>query len=207
MSIHPQGIPVLQSFMNSYNSLYSLYFKKAHIACASLPKDHIRSLVPSTALSALCLYEYSLGFYVPSKNPQGITCLDDLTTGKITIANREKGSTPRIYLDHFLLENHISPATIPGYHTELVSDISTAAAVANHKADTALGDDYAAHQSGFLDFIPLKSLPMYLVMETESLSQPGFTALMEIVRSEDFRTILKGQTGYDVSYTGELISL
>lgn len=114
MSIHPQGIPVLQSFMNSYNSLYSLYFKKAHIACASLPKDHIRSLVPSTALSALCLYEYSLGFYVPSKNPQGITCLDDLTTGKITIANREKGSTPRIYLDHFLLENHISPATIPG---------------------------------------------------------------------------------------------
>ena len=207
MSIHPQGIPVLQSFMNSYNSLYSLYFKKAHIACASLPKDHIRSLVPSTALSALCLYEYSIGFYVPSKNPQGITCLDDLTTGKITIANREKGSTPRIYLDQFLLENHISPATIPGYHTELVSDISTAAAVANHKADTALGDDYAAHQSGFLDFIPLKSLPMYLVMETESLSQPGFTALMEIVRSEDFRTILKGQTGYDVSYTGELISL
>ena len=207
MSIHPQGIPVLQSFMNSYNSLYSLYFKKAHIACASLPKDHIRSLVPSTALSALCLYEYSLGFYVPSKNPQGITCLDDLTTGKITIANREKGSTPRIYLDHFLLENHISPATIPGYHTELVSDISTAAAVANHKADTALGDDYAAHQSGFLDFIPLKSLPMYLVMETEALSQPGFSALLEIVRSEDFRTILQGQTGYNVTRTGELLSL
>ena len=28
MSIHPQGIPVLQSFMNSYNSLYSLISKR-----------------------------------------------------------------------------------------------------------------------------------------------------------------------------------
>ena len=55
MSIHPQGIPVLQSFMNSYNSLYSLYFKKAHIACASLDLEHIRSLVPGVRLSLLCL--------------------------------------------------------------------------------------------------------------------------------------------------------
>ena len=52
MSIHPQGIPVLQSFMNSYNGLYSLYFKKAHIACASLDLEHIRSLVPGVQLSA-----------------------------------------------------------------------------------------------------------------------------------------------------------
>ncbi len=125
----------------------------------------------------------------------------------ITIANREKGSTPRIYLDRFLLGSQISPASVSGYSTELVSDISTAAAVANHKADTALGEEYAAHQSGLLDFVPLETLPMYLVMETNALSQPGFAALLEIVRSEDFRTILQGQTGYDVTHTGELFSL
>lgn len=76
MSIHPQGIPVLQSFMNSYNSLYSLYFKKAHIACASLDLEDIRHLVPGTALSVICLYEYAIGFYVPSGNPKGITSLN-----------------------------------------------------------------------------------------------------------------------------------
>ena len=48
---------------------------------------------------------------------------------------------------------------------------------------------------------------MYLVMETEALSQSGFSALLEIVRSEDFRTILQGQTGYEVARTGELLSL
>ena len=207
MSIHPQGIPVLQSFMNSYNSLYSLYFKKAHIACASLDLEDIRHLVPGTALSVICLYEYAIGFYVPSGNPKGITSLNALSGKNITIANREKGSTPRIYLDRFLLGSQISPASVSGYSTELVSDISTAAAVANHKADTALGEEYAAHQSGLLDFVPLETLPMYLVMETNALSQPGFAALLEIVRSEDFRTILQGQTGYDVTRTGELFSL
>ena len=207
MSIHPQGIPVLQSFMNSYNSLYSLYFNKAHIACASLDLEDIRHLVPGTALSVICLYEYAIGFYVPSGNPKGITSLNALSGKNITIANREKGSTPRIYLDRFLLGSQISPASVSGYSTELVSDISTAAAVANHKADTALGEEYAAHQSGLLDFVPLETLPMYLVMETNALSQPGFAALLEIVRSEDFRTILQGQTGYDVTHTGELFSL
>ena len=207
MSIHPQGIPVLQSFMNSYNSLYSLYFKKAHIACASLDPEHIRSLVPGTQLSLLCLYEYSIGLYVSAGNPLNLKDLKDLLRRDIKIANREKGSTPRIYLDQFLFSEKLSPALVSGYHTELVSDISTAAAIATHKADAALGEEYAAHQSGLLDFIPLETLPMYLVMETESLSQPGFSALLEIVRSEDFRTILQGQTGYDVTRTGELISL
>ena len=207
MSIHPQGIPVLQSFMNSYNSLYSLYFKKAHIACASLDLEHIRSLVPGVQLSLLCLYEYSIGLYVPSGNPLKLSGLMDFARKDIKIANREKGSTPRIYLDQFLFSEKISPASISGYHTELVSDISTAAAIATHKADSALGEEYAAHQSGLLDFIPLQTLPMYLVMETEALSQPGFSALLEIVRSEDFRTILQGQTGYNVTRTGELLSL
>ena len=207
MSIHPQGLPILQSFMNSYNSLYSLYFKKAHIACASLEPEHILHLVPDTPLSLVCLYEYAMGFYVLSGNPKRITGLDALSGKDITIANREKGSTPRIYLDRFLLRNGIPSVTVSGYSTELVSDISTAAAVANHKADVALGEEYAARQSELLDFIPLETLPMYLVMETEALSQPGFTALLEIVRSEDFRTILQGQTGYDVTRTGELFSL
>ncbi len=37
--------------------------------------------------------------------------------------------------------------------------------------------------------------------------QELYLALLEIVRSEDFRTILQGQTGYDVTCTGELFSL
>jgi putative molybdopterin biosynthesis protein len=207
MSIHPQGIPVLQSYMNSYNSLYSLYFKKAHIACASLDLEDIRHLVPGTALSLLCLYEYTLGLYVPSENPQNLSNLEDFCSKGIKIANREKGSTPRIYLDRFLSRHQIPANSIPGYNTELVSDISAAAAITSHKVDAVLGEEYAARQSGAFDFVPLETLPMYLIMETQSLKQPGFQALLDIVRSEDFRNILQGQTGYNINRTGELFSI
>ena len=95
----------------------------------------------------------------------------------------------------------------PAYLVTILNWYPIFPAIATHKADSALGEEYAAHQSGLLDFIPLQTLPMYLVMETEALSQPGFSALLEIVRSEDFRTILQGQTGYDVTRTGELLSL
>ena len=50
MSAHPDGLPVLQSHMNDYNGLYSLYFEKAHIAATSLDIDDIRHLVPGIPL-------------------------------------------------------------------------------------------------------------------------------------------------------------
>ena len=53
MSAHPNGLPVLQSHMNDYNGLYSLYFEKAHIAATSLDIDDIRHLVPGIPLILL----------------------------------------------------------------------------------------------------------------------------------------------------------
>ena len=71
--------------------------------------------------------------------PLKLSGLMDFARKDIKIANREKGSTPRIYLDQFLFsEKILQPSKISGYHTELVSDISTAAAIATHKADSVL---------------------------------------------------------------------
>ena len=78
MSAHPDGLPVLQSHMNDYNGLYSLYFEKAHIAATSLDIDDIRHLVPGIPLILLSLYKYSVGFYVPAGNPEKISSVEDL---------------------------------------------------------------------------------------------------------------------------------
>ncbi|MDO4274235.1 MAG: helix-turn-helix transcriptional regulator [Eubacteriales bacterium] len=207
MAVHPDGLPILQSHMNSYNGLYALYFQKAHIASASLDRDTIRKLVPGISLEAVCLYEYPIGLYVQKGNPKNITALTDLTRADVILANREKGSTRRIFLDEKLKHLGISPEEISGYHNELVSDLSTAAAVAGHKADAAVGEEYVARQSQCLSFLPLETLPMYLVAETSSMGKPGFSALLEIVCSEDFKTSLRNQTGYDISHTGECIRL
>lgn len=207
MAVHPKGMPVLQSHMNTYNGLYSLYFGKVHIAAASLPLEQIRALVPGTALAAVCLYEFSLGLYVQKGNPKSIRRLQDLTRADVILANREKGSIRRIYLDKELKKEKILAADISGYRKELVSDLSTAAAVGSGTADAALGEEYVARQSPNLDFLPLTTMPMYLVAEEASLSKPGFTAMLEIVKSEDFRTGIHGQTGYDIKHTGEVTYL
>ena len=140
-------------------------------------------------------------------NPKQIETIRDLTRPDITFANREKGSTRRIFLDRILLKEQISPKSIAGYERELVSDLSTAAAIIDGSADAALGEELVVRQTKALSFLPLKKLPMYLVMETASLEKPGFTPLLEIIRSEEYRTILKNQTGYDTSHTGEIRTL
>ncbi len=207
MAVHPKGMPVLQSHMNTYNGLYSLYFGKAHVAAASLPLENIPALVPGTALAVIHLYEFPLGIYVQKGNPKGIHGLQDLTRADVILANREKGSTRRMYLDKALTDAGILASDISGYRKELVSDLSTAAAVGSGKADAALGEEYVARQSPVLDFLPLINMPMYLVTERASLNKPGFSALLDIVRSEDFRTGIQGQTGYDTGRIGEITYL
>lgn len=207
MSVHPDSIPVLQSHMNSYNGLYSLYFGKSHIASASLSEEDICCLVPGTELTAVCLYEYPVGLYVKKGNPKNIENIRDLTRPDITFANREKGSTRRIFLDRILMKEKISPRSISGYERELVSDLSTAAAIIDGRADAALGEELIIRQTQALSFLPMEKLPMYLVMETASMEKPGFAPLLEVIRSEEYRTILKNQTGYDTSHTGEIRNL
>ena len=89
----------------------------------------------------------------------------------------------------------------------MVSDLSTADAVICGQADTAFGEEAVALQSGQLDFLPRVKIPMFLVMEMDSLEKPGFSALAEIVRSREFRTVMKNQNGYDTQRTGEILYL
>ena len=89
----------------------------------------------------------------------------------------------------------------------LVSDLSTVEAVISGRADIAVGGETSAAQSGHLDFLPMAKLPMFLVMEKETLQKPGFSVLADIVRSDEFRTSLQSQSGYDTGRTGEILYL
>lgn len=207
MAVHPTGLPVLHSHLNTYNGLYSLYFKKVHATTAGILPEHIPPLLPGLSVAAILLYEYYLGFYVQKGNPRQIFSIKDLPRPEITLANREKGSTGRMYLDILLKEAGISPERIKGYQKELVSDLSTANAVVNSQADVAAGAESVIGKSGALDFIPLKKLPMFLIMEKESMEKPGFAALTEIIRSPEFSTALTLQSGCDTQNTGEILYL
>lgn len=205
MSAHPDGLPVLQSHMNDYNGLYALYFEKAHIAAASLEIDDIRHLVPGIPLTLLSLYKYPAGFYVQAGNPEKISSVEDLTNPEVVFVNREKGSARRIYLDRLLKQQKISSEKINGYRNETVSDMSAASAVFEHRANVAFGEEMISRYFPGLDFVPVTTMHMYLAIPAESVKKPGFSALVEIVQSEDFKTEIHHLTGYDTDDTGELI--
>ena len=207
MSAHPDGLPVLQSHMNDYNGLYALYFEKAHIAATSLDTDDICHLVPGIPLALLSLYKYSAGFYVQAGNPEKISSVEDLANPDVIFVNREKGSARRVYLDRLLKERQISSEKINGYRNEAVSDMSAASAVFEHRANVAFGEEMIARYFPGLDFVPVTTMHMYLAIPAESVKKPGFSALVEIVQSEDFKTEIQHLTGYDTDDTGELIYL
>ena len=92
----PGSLPVLQSHMNTYNGLYSLYFEKVHLACAAASPEDIKSLVPGVSLTAIRFCQYPVGFYVKKENPRNIRDFSDLTRADIIFANREKGSSRRV---------------------------------------------------------------------------------------------------------------
>ena len=204
---HPDNLPVLQSHMNTYNGLYSLYFEKVHIACASASPEDIHSLIPGIPLTVISLCQYPVGFYVKKENPKNIRGFSDLTRADIIFVNREKGSSRRVLLDRQLKASEISPEAISGYRNELVSDYSTAAAVAGGQADTALGESCAARSFPGLTFLPVCEETLYLILRSENLCAPGFQAVADTIASENFRRTLSLQTGYDTSHTGEIITL
>lgn len=204
MSAHPNGLPVLQSHMNDYNGLYALYFGKAHIAAVSLEAGDITSLVPGMPLVLLSLYKYEAGFYVPSGNPKNITSIQDLTRTGIRFLNRERGSARRIYLDRIFKEKKISSQRISNCKNEAVSDMSAASAVSENKADVAFGEKMTARYFSGIDFVPLTTMHMYLAIPEGSIKNPGFSALIDIVQSEDFKLEVHNLTGYDTSSTGTL---
>lgn len=135
MAAHPLGLPILHSHMNSYNGLYSLYFGKVHAAAAGVFAEDITPLLPGIPLALLTLYEFTLGLYIKEGNPKDISGIQDLTRKDIILANREKGSTSRIYLDKQLKKMQIPASSISGYQKEFVSDFSAVAAVIDRHCD------------------------------------------------------------------------
>lgn len=102
------------------------------------------------------------------------------------------------------MSSEISPDSISGYRNELVTDHSTAAAVAGGQADIALGEACVARSFPELDFLPVCQESLFLVMQTKNLSTPGFQAVAETIASEPFRRFLSLQTGYDITDTGNI---
>lgn len=204
---------ILRSHLGSYNALYELYNNRVSIASSHLfdgetntyNTTFVKKLIPGVPCTIINLaYRYQ-GFYVASGNPKNINLWEDLTNPSIKFINREKGSGTRILLDQKLNLLNIDPSSINGYNNEENSHLSIASTVSRGHADVGLGNEKASLQVNKIDFLPLQKEQYDLIIKKEDLKKPIYKEILNIIKSDEFKSDLEGIGGYDLTDLGKII--
>jgi len=211
---HTKGFQALRSYVGSYDGLYALYHGNVQIATAHLwdgetgeyNVPYVKRMLPGIPTVIVHLANRKQGFYVQKSNPKDINDWEDLKRPGITIINREIGSGTRILLDEHLKKLGISGNSLDGYERECFSHLAVASAVARGGADVAIGNEKASQQVDGIDFIPMQTESYELVMKKEDIDKPQFQAVIQILRSQEFKLELLGIGGYDLKDLGKIIA-
>lgn len=214
LQLHPNGVQALRSYVGSYNGLYALYQGSVQMATAHLWDGDtgqynipfVRRMLPGVPAVIIHLACRLQGFYVEKGNPKGIKGWEDLKRKDITIINREKGSGTRVLLDEHLRKLGIATRNIKGYERESTSHLAIASTVARGGADIGIGNEKSCMQVKGIDFIPLQTERYELVIKKEDMEKAPFQAVLEILRSQEFKMELEGIGGYDLTELGRIIA-
>jgi putative molybdopterin biosynthesis protein len=209
---HPNGVYALRSYIGSYNGLYDLYHGNVQIATAHIwdgetglyNVPYVKRMLPGVPAVIIHLANRMQGIYVAKGNPKRIMGLEDLKRPGITIINREKGSGTRILLDEHLKKLEIGTEGLAGYDRECFSHLAVASTVARGGADIGIGNEKVSLQVKGIDFIPLQTESYELVIKKADIHKPYFQAVLQIIRSEEFRLELEGIGGYDLKDIGKI---
>lgn len=211
---HPDGVGALRSYTGSYNGLYELYHGSVQLATVHLWDGetneynipYVKRLLPGIPAVIIHIANRMQGFYVAKGNPKGISGWEDLRRTDISIINREKGSGSRILLDEQIKRLGISSSNLIGYERESTSHLTVASTVARGGADVGVGNEKASQQVNGVQFIPLQTEHYDLVIKKEDITKPHFQAVLQILRSEEFKLELQGIGGYDLENIGEIVA-
>jgi len=138
-------------------------------------------------------------------NPLNIQSVADIERSGARIINRQSGSGTRLFFDAELKRLGIAAERIPGYESEVSTHNEAALAVFGGSADAAAGILSAANMLG-LDFVYLTKERFDLIIPKEHISHAAIDALLQVMRSPDFKQKVNAMSGYDTAATGQLIA-
>ena len=144
------------------------------------------------------------GLIVTQGNPLGVTSFEDLAETSATFVNRQRGSGTRLLLDHELSRLGIEPDSVSGYGHEEYTHLAVAAAVSAGRANVSLGIQSSARAFG-LDFVPLLKERYDLVISANEIETDSVAAVLQAIRSPDFKARVESLGGYDTTETGEVV--
>jgi molybdate-binding protein/DNA-binding transcriptional regulator YhcF (GntR family) len=144
------------------------------------------------------------GLMVAKGNPKNILGLEDLKRPDVTFVNRQKGSGTRVWLDYKLREMGVIPSDIKGFNRELDTHLAVGMSISKGEADVGMGIQAAARSCN-LDFIPITKEKFDLVIPMTNFRSSLFEPLIEIIRSDEFKSVVDQMGGYDTAQTGDTI--
>ncbi len=165
----------------------------------------IRRLLRGEDVVVVTLVVREQGLLVAPGNPKRIRTLRDLVREDVRFVNRQTGAGTRVLLDFKLGKLRIRPERIDGYEREEFTHMAVAVAIASGLADCGLGVRSAANALG-LDFIPIEHEDYDLVFRRDFYASGTGQAVLDAMRSDDFRAAVWRLGGYKVDRSGTVKS-
>jgi len=205
-------VQISSSNAGSMGGLTAIRKRAAHFAGSHLLDtetgeynlSYIKKYLSSTPVKLVTLVHRWQGFMVAAGNPKGIRGVEDLRRPDVTLVNRQAGSGTRILLDYEMDKAGISPDAVAGYLNEEYTHMNVAMTVASGAADVGLGINAAARALG-LDFIPVSRERYDLVIPEEFFGDPKIQTMLDIIETDEFKTIVEGMGGYETGETGRVV--
>ncbi len=198
---------------DGYDALIDLYRGNVDIACVHLYDmrtnsynvPYVQRLAPGIPLRVYRLIRRRQGFVVAKDNPKLITTWGGLLKEGVRIANQQHGASARILLDEKLISLEANHSLVTGYETEYSSEYSAAGAVASGEADVAIANEQAAGGYRNVEFIPLQTEWVDLVVRKGSDRRAFVRQVSTIVSASTFEGMLDGSGDVDTSQLGAII--
>jgi len=163
---------------------------------------YARHLFPDRDVMVVTLAHREQGLMVAKGNPMGIGSLADTAEKGARLANRNRGSGTRMWIDRELARAGIEPDVVPGFDRVVDTHTEAARLVAIGAADVAVGISGAA-ASFDLDFVPLFNERYDLVMPDEIYRTEEVAKLIDVLHTKAFRHSVAGIRGYDPRSMGD----
>lgn len=205
---HP-GRSLASANVGSLGGLYALERGECHFSGTHLIDPEtgtyntasVRRVCKRIRVALVSMVEREQGLTVARGNPLGIRGFADLARPDVRFVNRQRGAGTRVLLDMHLGKLGVAPTSVRGYEREEHTHMAAAVAVASGVADCALTIRAAAVALG-LDFVPLERERYELAVPAESLGAPHLAALLDALRSPEFKAAAEALGGYSADRAG-----
>lgn len=194
-ALNAAGMPAARLVHGSYTSLVNLYAGDANAAVVHLYDQKTNSynvpyatnLAPGVSMIIFRLYGRKQGFIVQKGNPKNLTTWGSLLREGVRISNRAKGSGARVLLDEKLRAMEARSEHIEGYDSHAAVASAAVRRVATGLADVAIGTSRDAHRVGGVEFVPLQTEWIDLVVTKTPESRPYIRQISSILADDRFR--------------------